>query len=47
MQLDMLVPDEAKTITVITAAQLLKPPHKKASKEGKRRGKTSGHWKII
>lgn len=48
MQLDMVIPDEAKTMTVITVAQLLKLLHKEAHKEGKRRGKkTVGIGKLF
>lgn len=46
-QLDMLIADEAKTITVITVAQLLKLPHKEVCNKGKRRGENSRHWKTI
>lgn len=35
MQLDTLIPDEAKAITVATVAQLLKLPRQEAHKEGK------------
>lgn len=35
MQLDTLIPDEAKAISVTTVAQLLKLPHQEAHKEEK------------
>lgn len=48
MQLDIMIPDEAKTITVITAAQRLKLPHQEACKERRRRAKpTVGTEKLF
>lgn len=39
MQLDIVMPDEARTSTVIPAAQLLKLPHQEACKERRRGAK--------